>query len=121
MDLYLEVPSGSTMGKNLVEVLTIAYRKLDNLPREDLVIVLGQTGDGKSTMLASLLYGPQNLCETKIVEKKVIEVWKDGKQVLKDGLPVTKAKKQTRTVIDYTKEFKQNSDNIVFKIGHSNS
>ena len=73
-------------------------------------------------MLASLLYGADKLCETKITEEMLIEKRDSkGKVILIDGQPATKVKKSKRTVIDYTKDFKKNMDNIVFKIGHSNS
>ena len=49
--------------KNIVSVLRVAYNKLDERAKGDLVIVLGCTGDGKSTMLGSLMYGPKNLEE----------------------------------------------------------
>ena len=74
--------------KSVVQVLIPAFKELDERSKGDLVIVLGQTGDGKSTMLASLLYGPDKL-EEKVLKEviKIPKIDKSGKPLLKDGVP----------------------------------
>ena len=48
----------------IVSILKAALIDLENIDGKDLVIVLGNTGCGKSTMLNSLLLGPESLHET---------------------------------------------------------
>ncbi len=50
---------------DMVEYLRHAKESLSNLKDGNVVLVLGNTGCGKSTMLSSLVYGPENLYETK--------------------------------------------------------
>ena len=49
--------------RNLVDLLEEAIEALKILKDEDVVLVLGNTGSGKSTMLSSLIYGPDTLEE----------------------------------------------------------
>ena len=49
--------------RNIVVVLERALQQLDSNCQSDLVMLLGNTGDGKSTMLASLFYGADSLEE----------------------------------------------------------
>lgn len=46
---------------DMVEYLRSAKEHMDFLQDGDVVLVLGNTGCGKSTMLSSLVYGPENL------------------------------------------------------------
>jgi len=46
-----------------VDLLEEAIEALKILKDEDVVLVLGNTGSGKSTMLSSLIYGPDTLEE----------------------------------------------------------
>lgn len=74
--------------KNIVSVLDRAFAKIDPHCHGDLVLLLGQTGDGKSTMLAALMYGSDKLDEVQIKEPiKIPKIDGKGNQVLKDGLP----------------------------------
>ena len=45
----------------MVEYLQMAKEQLDILRDGNVVLVLGNTGCGKSTMLSSLVYGTENL------------------------------------------------------------
>ena len=100
-------------------MLIPAFKELDERSRGDLVIVLGQTGDGKSTMLASLLYGPDKLEEKVLKETiKIAKLDKNGNPLLKDGIPQVKKKTMKTKVIDYKDDFKKNV-NVAFGIGHS--
>lgn len=45
----------------MVEYLKSAKEHMDFLQDGDIVLVLGNTGCGKSTMLSSLVYGSENL------------------------------------------------------------
>lgn len=53
----------------IVSILKAALNDLDKVDDQDLVIVLGNTGCGKSTMLNSLLLGPDSLHEIYIKEQ----------------------------------------------------
>ena len=46
---------------NLVMILEEAYPKLDVVDDANLILAIGVTGGGKSTMLTSLVFGPQAL------------------------------------------------------------
>lgn len=50
----------------IVSILKAAFLNLDHIWDEDLIIVLGNTGCGKSTMINSLLFGPDSLHETYV-------------------------------------------------------
>ena len=47
--------------KDIVLKLKIFKKKLSVLKQGNIVLVIGNTGSGKSTMLSSLIYGPQSL------------------------------------------------------------
>ena len=49
----------------IVSILKVALIDLEKIKNKDLIIVLGNTGCGKSTMLNSLLLGPDSLHEIK--------------------------------------------------------
>lgn len=84
------------------DVLQVAFKQLDKIKDADVVLVIGNTGSGKSTMLSSLLKGPDAL------ESKIIEFMIDIPQ--KDGTKVQKPK--TKTVID-NKQVTQGKDFII--------
>ena len=50
----------------IVSILKAALIDLEKIEDKDVIIVLGNTGCGKSTMLNSLLLGPDSLEETTI-------------------------------------------------------
>ena len=60
----------------IVSILKAALIDLENIDDKELVIVLGNTGCGKSTMLNSLLLGPDSIHETNIYENFTL---KNGK------------------------------------------
>lgn len=68
---------------------------------KDIVLCLGNTGTGKTTLLNSLIYGPESLQIVEIKEKVKI---KKGK-----------TKENIKKVIDVKPEFKDNA----LRIGHS--
>lgn len=49
--------------ENIINVLRGAFEGLEQVNDEDIVVAIGNTGVGKSTMLMSLIYGPQCLEE----------------------------------------------------------
>ena len=57
---------------NLVMILEEAYKKLNDINHANLILAIGSTGCGKSTMLTSLMFGPDALENKKT--KKEIEV-----------------------------------------------
>lgn len=46
---------------SIKEVLTEAFKVVEKIRGANIVLVIGNTGSGKSTMLSSLLRGPQAL------------------------------------------------------------
>jgi len=68
---------------NIARYLKALFDKLELIKDQDLVIALGNTGCGKSTMLTSLLYGPEALEEKKLRNRTVIE--NKGEQGFKIG------------------------------------
>lgn len=92
--------------RNLITILVYAYQKLAKQKKfERLVLTIGDTGSGKSTLNNSLVFGSESL-EVKTISE-TIEVQKP------DG--TSKAKKKQRKVI--ATKFEKD----VFKIGHSKS
>lgn len=73
---------------NLVKCVQHLIQKVKQVEDLDIVIVLGDTGSGKSTMLNSLVFGPKSLA------LKTIEV-QSNQRILK------------QKVIDYSDEFKK--------------
>jgi len=57
----------------VANVLQVAFQSLQAIDGEDLLITLGNTGCGKSTMLSSLLFGPESLEVTKQGRRTAIE------------------------------------------------
>lgn len=55
---------------DMVEYLKMAKEYLDGLKDANVVLVLGNTGCGKSTMLSSLVYGPDHLFQIPDPENK---------------------------------------------------
>ena len=55
---------------NLVKILKWAFEKVKVIEGEDVVVALGNTGCGKSTMFTSLILGPEAL-ELKKLEETV--------------------------------------------------
>ena len=89
------------------EVLEEGFKPLKKIEGQNVVLVIGNTGSGKSTMLSSLLKGPKSL------EKKTVKFMMEVLQ--KDGSKIEKEK--TKNVIDN----KEAEDGSVFKIGHSDT
>ena len=50
---------------NLAMALKLVFDKLEAAKGNDLVLAIGNTGCGKSTMLSSIVYGPGHLSEVK--------------------------------------------------------
>jgi len=76
--------------ENLVAILERAYKTLKDIHQANLILAVGNTGCGKSTMLTSLMFG------TDALEEKKIEYEIDIP--LADGS--IKKKKKKKTVID---------------------
>lgn len=57
---------------NLVMILEEGYKTLSEVNNANLILAIGSTGCGKSTMLTSLIFGPDALEVKK--SKTVIEV-----------------------------------------------
>ena len=54
--------------KNLTHFTKIIHERiLPKIKDKDIVIMMGDSGDGKTTMMASLIYGPENLhCKVEV-------------------------------------------------------
>lgn len=61
----------------IVKVLTEGFKSLEKIKDSDVVLVIGNTGSGKSTMLSSLLRGSQTL-EKKTIKFTIEVMQKDG-------------------------------------------
>ena len=92
---------------SIVKVLTEGFKALEKIRGANVILVIGNTGCGKSTMLSSLLKGA-NALENKTV-KFMIEVHQ------KDGTTIKK--ERSKNVID-NKEVNESHD---FIIGHSDT
>lgn len=77
---------------------------------DEVVLTYGMTGTGKSTMINSLLHGPEAL-EVVKVNHEISHLRKNGQIV---------QKKLMKRVIDLKPAYKDNSD-CTMKIGHSTS
>ena len=91
--------------ENIVLILEQVFKKIDGLQDKDLVIMLGNSGDGKTTALSSLVHGPDALQEKTVTELMKIEV-----------AGITKEKKMKSKII----EFKEGVESK-FVINHSQS
>ena len=52
--------------ENIMFVLERAFKNLKKLQNKNIILAVGNTGCGKSTMLTSLMYGPESLEMIKI-------------------------------------------------------
>lgn len=92
--------------KNLITILEYAFNRLSQMQQFDqLVLTIGDTGSGKSTLNNSLVFGSESLQLQTIQETIEIQ--------LNDGR--SKQKKKSRKVIGAVQE------KAIFKIGHSKS
>ena len=88
--------------KSIYEVLIVAFEQLGVAKDADLVVAIGNTGSGKSTMLSSIIYGPDALHITEIEQTYTKKV--RGKETIA---------KRKKKVID------QKNPQDEFAIGHS--
>ena len=80
----------------IVSILKAALVDLEKIANKDVIIVLGNTGCGKSTMLNSLLLGPDSIEE----------------QTIKEQIGTTKKFKPRKVLA-------QKNPQMTLKIGHS--
>jgi len=59
--------------KNIYKVLNVAFEDLGEAKDANLVVAIGNTGCGKSTMLTSILFGPDALHKTTVTEQRTIQ------------------------------------------------
>lgn len=88
--------------ENLIPLLDLIFETFNMVEGADLVLSVGNTGCGKSTMINSLMFGTHSL------EEKKLEFQVRGHR--------GKMKKVQRTVIEQKEEFKSKN---AFSIGHS--
>ena len=91
-----------------MKCLEFAFSQLDNVNGHNLILAIGNTGCGKSTMLNSLIHGSHVLKEVEHTD-----------EASNSTLPNGKLKK--RKVIDIQNDLKNNDEYFFFGIGHSNS
>lgn len=94
--------------KNLYDVLSVAFDTLGPAKDQDLIVAIGNTGCGKSTMLSSLIYGTDAL-EYKQISEEVTIMKKD----MKTKKMVEHKRTRKRWVIE------QKNPQGEFTIGHS--
>lgn len=56
--------------ENIVTILEEAFKFLQKIEGKNIILAVGNTGCGKSTMLTSLMYGPEAL-EIKKIEYEI--------------------------------------------------
>lgn len=66
---------------NYVNTLQKAFKTIQSLDGKSVILCLGYTGCGKSTMLNSLLHGSDKLVSKNIEEEKIINL--TGKEPIK--------------------------------------
>ena len=93
---------------NLVMILEEAYKTLNKVNQSNLILAVGNTGCGKSTMMTSLMFGVDALEETKIEYEIEIPM----------ANAPNRKKKKKKPVIEQTDKIKGMN---VFSIGHSDS
>ena len=93
---------------NLVMILEEAYKTLNKVNQSNLILAVGNTGCGKSTMMTSLMFGVDALEETKIEYEIEIPM----------ANAPNRKKKKKKPVIEQTDKIKGMN---VFSIGHSHS
>ena len=86
---------------NLIVVIQDMKNKLKEAENQDVILAIGSTGCGKSTMLNSLIWGPESMSLKSI----------DQDLILRDG---------TKKIIK-RKVIESNDPRPSFKIGHSAS
>ena len=61
---------------NIVIVLREVFKRLDvkDLKEKDLVLAIGNTGSGKSTMFSALVFGPEKLHEQILEEQFLLKL-----------------------------------------------
>jgi ABC-type dipeptide/oligopeptide/nickel transport system ATPase component len=58
--------------ENIVNVSEAAFAKISHLKEKELLLAFGNTGCGKSTMISSLVFGPDKLEMKAVPEKKMV-------------------------------------------------
>lgn len=69
---------------NLVSILKWAFEKVKCVENQDVVVALGNTGCGKSTMFTSLIYGSDAL-ELKVLKETVKEKTRNGEEIEREA------------------------------------
>jgi Tfp pilus assembly pilus retraction ATPase PilT len=98
---------------NIAMVLKLVFEQLNAADNADLVLAIGNTGCGKSTMLTSIVFGPGHLDE--VTKKVPITTIKKDKETKEEYEHVKQVK---RTVIEQSEELQKQG---IFKVGHSNA
>ena len=70
---------------NLREVLDEAFKSFSQANLNDIVMAIGNTGCGKSTLMGSMILGPDKLERKKIQRRNVIDYKDSVPNVLKIG------------------------------------
>ena len=77
MNTVLEKENIETLRKsigNIAEVLNAALTKFEEVNEKNVILAVGNTGSGKSTMLTSLIYGTEMLEESELKYKKLVPI-----------------------------------------------
>lgn len=62
---------------NIISICQAGLQNLNKIKDKDLLLILGNTGSGKSTLMSSLAFGPDN---HKVGKVKVVCMQPDGKE-----------------------------------------
>ena len=58
--------------QNIVETFKVASERIKHIEGKDIVVAVGDTGCGKTTLLRALIWGSQSLKQEKVAKKQVI-------------------------------------------------
>ena len=98
--------------QNIYKVLQVAFETLSPAKDANLVVAVGNTGCGKSTMLSSIIFGPDCLQKTQISVEKV---------VMKRDRKTKQMKEEVKTIKKWVIDQKAPDQIQSFTIGHSDA
>ena len=82
--------------ENITRCLNSAFKSLKQVKDKNVIMAIGNTGCGKSTMLNALVYGTEVLQETTISFEVEVNVAKGGKKIKKKKIKVIDLKEEVK-------------------------
>ena len=82
----------NTLQCSLIDIsmtLCDTFEKMENnIKQKELILAVGQEKSGKSTLLSYCAFGPEQLCESKVVDEDVEAIVIDQKKLIKESFDV---------------------------------